>query len=166
MREKGAKTMASWSRPAGPGADRRLCLLLAALAALAGGHAALAAGPSLSLQDAWFRMVVPGRPAAGYFTLRNDGDTRATLVGAASPACGMASLHRSMESDGVVKMVPVEAIAVPAHGELRFAPGGYHVMCMQPAAAMAPGAAVSLTLRFADGTSLTAQVPVKSATGG
>ena len=45
-------------------------------------------------------------------------------------------LHQSKEENGVEKMLPVKSVPVPAHGTLSFAPGGYHLMCMQPQASM------------------------------
>ena len=62
------------------------------------------------------------------------------------------------------EMVAVEAIVVPAHGIITFAPAGYHLMCMSPGDAVTPGGAVSVTLTFADGGTLSADFPVRSAT--
>lgn len=73
----------------------------------------------------------------------------------------MVMLHQTKEVHGVEKMVPVKSLPVPAHGTLSFAPGGYHLMCMQPQASMAIGKSVPVTLKFADGSSITAQFPVQ-----
>jgi copper(I)-binding protein len=56
-------------------------------------------------------------------------------------------------------------VAVPAHGSLSFAPGGYHLMCTQPQSSMQIGHSVPMTLQFAGGGSITAQFPVKGAGG-
>ena len=108
---------------------------------------------------------MPSLPAAGYFTLSNAGGAAQTLIGAASPACGMLMLHRSVDQGGRERMVMVDRVPVPAHGEVRFVPGGYHLMCMSPTAGMRPGHSVPVTLHFADGGSLTASFPVRGATG-
>jgi copper(I)-binding protein len=134
------------------------------LAAVAPGAAAQA--PSgLKLSGQWFRFIMASRPAAGYFTLRNASATPQHLTGAASSACGTLMLHKSIHKNGIERMVMVPSVAVPAHGKLRFAPGGYHLMCMRPAAAMRPGKTVSVTLKFAGGDSLTAPFPVRNAIG-
>lgn len=140
-------------------------LIGAALAAALLTTTAPAAAAGLSIEKPWIRLIIKARPAAGYFTVRNDTDKAAELTGAASPACGMVMLHQSVEENGVGKMLPVNSVAVPAHGALTFAPGGYHLMCMQPQAAMAVGKSVPLTLKFADGQSLTASFPVKGPGG-
>jgi copper(I)-binding protein len=124
---------------------------------------ACAAG--LTIEKPWIRLIIKARPAAGYFTVKNDTDKTVELTGAASPACGMVMLHQSVEENGVGKMLPVKSVAVPAHGQFSFAPGGYHLMCMQPQPSMTIGHNVPLTLTFADGQSLTAQFPVQGPGG-
>ena len=74
-------------------------------------------------------------------------------------------LHRSVNDNGQERMEMVDSVAVPAHGEVRFEPGGYHLMCMSPTAEAARGRSVPVTLRFQDGGSLVASFPVRGATG-
>jgi periplasmic copper chaperone A len=145
---------------------RRALLLLGALCgALVSGGMAGVGEAGLALSDPWFRLVMPSLPAAGYFTLSNTGTTAQTVIGAASPACGMLMLHRSVDQGGQERMVTVASVPVPAHGKVSFAPGGYHLMCMSPAAAMRPRQSVPVTLHFADGGSLTTRFEVRNATG-
>jgi hypothetical protein len=67
--------------------------------------------------------------------------------------------------NGVDQMVHVDKVEVPAHGSFKFAPGGYHIMCMKPTDAVKPGKSVSVTLKFADGRTISADFPVKNAMG-
>jgi copper(I)-binding protein len=133
----------------------------ALLFALALSAPVLAAPQGVSIEKPWVRLIIKARPAAGYFTLHNNSNKPIELIGASSSACGMAMLHQSKEVNGVEKMLPVKSVAVPAHGTLSFAPGGYHIMCMKPQSSMAIGKSVPMTLKFAGGDSLTAQFPVK-----
>jgi periplasmic copper chaperone A len=137
-------------------------LILAAMLVLS--MPAFAAG-GLTVEKPWMRLIIKARPAAGYFTLKNDTDKPVALTGAASSACGMMMLHRSVEENGVEKMLPVKSLTVPAHGAVSFSPGGYHIMCMQPQAGMEIGKSVPVTLKFADGSSIEAQFPVKGPGG-
>jgi len=106
---------------------------------------------------------MPGdSPAGGYFTLHNSGKTPLVLTGVSSPACGMAMLHKTAKMGGMVHMMMVDNVAVAAGGTLHFAPGGYHVMCMNPKG-LKPGTNVPVTLQFADGGKLTAPFAVRSA---
>jgi len=125
---------------------------------------AFAGTDGLKLSGGWMRIIIASRPAAGYFVLKNDGSAERKLVGASSPGCGMMMLHRSKTENGIDKMMSVKAVAVPAHGTIRFAPGGYHIMCMQPKATMKPGKSVPVTLSFGDGSTLTGDFTVRGAT--
>ena len=148
-----------------PAAGRAFKPALCALALALSVTAAQAEEPGLLVSHPWLRLIMPSRPAAGYFVLSNrTGETR-TLVGAASPGCGALMLHRSVNDNGQERMEMVESVAVPAHGEVKFAPGGYHLMCMSPTAAATPGGSVPVTLRFQDGGSLVASFAVRGATG-
>jgi hypothetical protein len=91
-------------------------------------------------------------------TLKNSSAQAVVLTGASSAPCGMLMLHRSEQRGGVERMVDVPQLAVPAQGAVRFAPGGYHLMCMQPE--MRPGEVVRVTLTFQGGGTITAAFPV------
>jgi copper(I)-binding protein len=111
------------------------------------------------------RFIIKARPAAGYMTLKNTGDKPVALTAASSPACGMLMLHLSKQEHGIDKMVQVDKATVPAHGSVTFAPGGYHLMCMQPKDTMRTGGSVPVTLTFEGGQTVTAQFPVKGPGG-
>jgi hypothetical protein len=145
---------------------RRVTLAVCALIAAAWlGAPASASSNGLAISGQWFRLVMPSLPAAGYFTLSNPTAAPRVLVAAASPACGSLMLHRSLEQNGAEHMVMVPSVPLPAHGSVRFMPGGYHLMCMSPSAAMKPGQSVPVALRLADGETLNADFPVRDATG-
>ncbi len=132
------------------------------LAAIPSAHAR---AEGLTLWGAWIRLVIPSRPAAGYFILRNGSDRARSLIGASSPACGRLMLHRSATHNGADEMVRVDKVPVPAHARVQFAPRGYHLMCMQPSAELKPGQQVTVRLHFADGTTLAQPFKVRGATG-
>jgi periplasmic copper chaperone A len=122
---------------------------------------AFAAG-GLSADGAWIRQAPPGmKMLAGYLTVSNHGAKPRSVVAASSPAFGHIELHRSVIQNGVAKMIPQMSITIPAHGELHFAPGGYHLMLMKPKRAFKLGEMVPLTLRFANGQTITVQAVVK-----
>ena len=135
-------------------------LALALLAALP----ALAAAP-LEVSDGWIRAMPAGIPSGGYFTLHNRSGKNATLTGASAPACGNLMLHKSEMTGGMSSMHHVDEVDVPAGGSIAFAPGGYHLMCMQVTSAITPGAKVPVTLLFKDGSKLTVPFEVRNAAG-
>jgi len=65
----------------------------------------------------------------------------------------------------MASMSDVARIDVPAGGTLKFAPGGYHLMCMNPTALLKQGTNVSVSLHLADGATIAAAFAVRSATG-
>jgi periplasmic copper chaperone A len=138
------------------------------MVALAGfvvvGSTAAAAG-GITIDKPWLRFIIKDRPAAGYFTLRNDTDRKIELTGASSSGCGMVMLHQSKETGGVDKMLPVKSVTVPAHGTLSFTPGSYHLMCMNPQSTVTVGSRVPVILKFADGKTMSADFPVKGPSG-
>ena len=62
-------------------------------------------------------------------------------------------------------MQHVAEVDVPAGGTIKFAPGGYHLMCMDAKPVITPGGAVQVTLTFNDGSNLTVKFAVRNAAG-
>jgi copper(I)-binding protein len=137
----------------------------AAIAALLLTVALCEARADVIVSDAWIRALPSSVPSGGYFTLHNGGAKPVTLTGAESPACGMLMLHRSEDHGGMGSMEDVIAIPVPAGGTLKFAPGGYHLMCMDATPAIRPGGSVPITLAFKDAAPLTVKFQVRNAAG-
>ena len=132
-----------------------------ALAAALLAAPAFAAG--IAVQQPWVRWLPVGLPAAGYATLVNAGDTPVSLVGVSSPDYGMVMIHRSLDRGGMERMVMVNSIPVPPHGRAALAPGGYHLMLMQPRHVIRPGMRVSVRFEFSDGSTIDVAMPVRPA---
>jgi len=142
-----------------------LSLCFAAAVVSGGGHAARAAESGINVSDAWMRVIIAKRPAAGYMTIRNDGDKPRHLIEASSPSCGMLMLHKTVEQGGQSQMIMLNEVVVPAHGSVAFKSGSFHLMCMGLGSSMKPGNTVSVTLGFADGAKIEVPFLVKNATG-
>ena len=133
--------------------------LVAALLVTLVAAPAVAAGP-ISVEKAWVRPAAKGLPtSAAYFTIRNTGPAD-SLEGVSTPA-GRASLHMSMNHDGMMMMHGMSAVPVPAGGAVSFAPGGYHVMIEGLKAPLTAGQTTPLTLRFAKAGKIEVQAPVR-----
>ena len=115
-----------------------------------------------SIESAWVRAAPPGAASlAGYLVLRNDCDVPVTVTGAEAADFAMPMIHRTVEEDGVSKMRHVDASVVRPGGELRFEPGGLHLMLMHPARTLAEGDTVRIGLVLADGRTVEAEFPVR-----
>lgn len=140
--------------------------MLSLIVALAAGLSTPPPSSShVTVANGWFRALPANLPAGGYFELRNTGRWPILLRGASSPACGMLMLHKSESKNGVGSMEDVSRLEIPAGGTLSFAPGGYHLMCMDPTRAIAPGGSVAVTLLFSDKTEATTNFAVRNAQG-
>ena len=116
-----------------------------------GGHgdtASFAVG-DLVVENPWARESVT-RTGAAYLTVRNGGAADDRLIGVASEVAGRAELHGSEMQDGVMRMRPVEAVEVPAHGQAALEPGGLHIMLIGLKAPLEEGGSFALTLTFED----------------
>jgi periplasmic copper chaperone A len=142
--------------------NRRAALVAAALLA-ATANAAFAA--PVTVTEAWMRALPGNLPAGGYFTLHNGTAKSVTLTSAQSSACGMLMLHKSDTMSGMASMSDVASVDVAAGSTVKFAPGGYHLMCMDPTPALKPGASVAVTLQLAGGAKITTPFAVRNATG-
>ena len=132
---------------------RTFGVLLGGLLLAGAAHADQAS--QIQADSAWIRVLPAGLPAGGYVTLHNGGDSVATLTAVTSKRYAQAMLHQSTTAGGMGRMVMVDTLDIPAHGDVSLAPGGYHLMLMQATTPVQAGDSVPLVLRFADGSTLT-----------
>jgi len=112
---------------------------------------AVAAAPKVS--DPWVPEMPPGAHAYGAFmVLDNSGDEAVSLIRAEAPGFAKIELHESVDIDGMHRMIEKDEIVIPAQGQTRLAPGGYHIMLIGPEKRLVEGDTVPLTLTFSDGT--------------
>src|SRR6185437_346579 len=116
--------------------------------------AAMAAAPSVRIEHAWIRWLPANLPVAGYATLVNDSDGVQRLTGVSSPDYASVMLHRSRLAQGDSTMEMVDDLDIPAHGSVKLAPGGYHLMLSHATHPVKPGDKVPMRLHFADGSVL------------
>lgn len=117
-------------------------------------------GPTqVTVDDAWVRMpAVPGRPGAAYFTIHG-GPRPATLIGVTSDLSIRSEMHESMSGGGMAGMKPIAQVAIPAGGEVKFQPGGRHVMLFGINPHARKDVTFLLTFTFADGNRITRNAP-------
>ena len=138
-----------------------LGLLLAASAAVA-ATSTKPADCGLHIEQPWIRAAPPGAMMlAGYAKVSNSCATPATIVGVEGPDFGDASIHETLVENGVSRMRAAGQLTVPAHGQLLFAPGGAHLMLMEPKRMLAEGGRTALRLVLADGRKVSADFVVR-----
>jgi periplasmic copper chaperone A len=81
-----------------------------------------------------------------YLAITNNGDAPDTLLAVSSAMATKGTLHGSMAGSG---MAPLANLVIPAHGTVRMAPGGTHLMFEGLSRAIAAGDNFPLEARFA-----------------
>ncbi|PKP65375.1 MAG: hypothetical protein CVT85_06575 [Alphaproteobacteria bacterium HGW-Alphaproteobacteria-7] len=106
---------------------------------------------------------VKGNPAAVYFDLSYAGADGLTLNTVTVEGAGMSMIHQTAEKDGAMTMTEAGPVALTTGAPVSFAPGGLHVMAMQPSDAWQPGGTVNVTLSLSDGTTQSFAANVRAA---
>ena len=107
--------------------------------------------PALVASDVTITQPMPGMAmSAGYLTLTNNTEETITITRVSSPGYASVELHETVVDDGIARMRALEKIEVPAGAKTTLAPGGKHLMLMQPTKV----AADSVSLQFYDGATL------------
>jgi copper(I)-binding protein len=103
----------------------------------------------LHIEHPWSREMPAVAPtAAAYFVVHNKGAEADRLLSVSTPVAGKAELHEHIHADGLMKMQQVQNVAIPAGGEVKFEPMGYHVMLFNLKQQAKDGERFPLTLTF------------------
>ena len=104
------------------------------------------------VRDAWVRESPPGvAMMAGYMVLQNNTSRSQVLAAASSSGFESVMIHRTIVKDGLAGMVHASQIELTPSASLIFAPGGYHLMLMNPRRALRAGERVVINLEFRGG---------------
>jgi periplasmic copper chaperone A len=116
----------------------------------------------ITIDKAWARATPKGAEVGvGYMVVHNNGATPDTLTGGAADFATV-EIHEMKSEGGVMTMAPLKnGLAIPAHGTVRLAPGGYHVMFTHLNKPLVKGEKVKATLDFAHAGPVTVEFPVE-----
>lgn len=104
------------------------------------------------VEQGWIRAAPPKAGVlAGYARLLEPCGRMAVVVAVQSDAFAGVQMHETRVDKGVSTMRELTRAVVPARGALSFAPGGNHLMLMQPRRALPVGAHVRIAFMLADG---------------
>jgi copper(I)-binding protein len=127
---------------------------------------AVSVAAKVQVSDAWIRPAVKGQSGTGGF-MNLMSPEGATLVGFSTPIAEIAELHEMAMQGDVMRMRPIESLALPAGQTVGLKPGGHHLMLMGLKKPLKVGDQIPLTLKLkaANGQMLkqTILVPVQSA---
>ena len=123
------------------------CLILALTLVPAASEEA-----GVSVHDSWIRETPPGMTMmAGYMALRNNTSRSQVLMAASSSGFESVMIHRTIVKNGMAGMVHASQIEIIPNASLIFAPGGYHLMLINPKRTLRAGDPVIINLEFRGG---------------
>src|SRR5712691_9759734 len=106
----------------------------------------------VSVRDAWVRETPPGvAMMAGYMVLQNNTSRSQVLVAASSSGFETVMIHRTIVKEGLTGMEHASQIELLPNGSLLFAPGGHHLMLVNPKRTLRAGDRVDVHLEFRGG---------------
>lgn len=121
---------------------------------------ALAQAQGVTVDHPWARATAPSAKVGGVFLTLVPGAAPDKVVGASSPVAGSVELHRTVQENGVMKMLPVETLPVEPGKPVELKPGGLHIMLMGLKQQLKQGTTFPVTLTFEKSPPVTATVTV------
>lgn len=119
----------------------------------------------IAITPGFVRTPSKGAPAtAGYLSLTASLDD--TLLKVSTEAASSVELHTMTMQEGVMRMRPLPQIDLPAGQTVALAPGGLHLMIMQPDQSLVAAGTVEITLTFENAGDITVALPVQRTAGG
>lgn len=125
-----------------------------------------AAGPAITVTDAWASATPGGIDvSAGYLNIANGGAETDRLIGAATPRAARVEFHTMSMDGGLMQMRQIESAEIPAGGETSFTPGGNHLMFVGVTQPFAAGEDIPVTLSFEHAGTIEVTLPVRAGGG-
>lgn len=123
--------------------------------------AAFAQSAPVTAERAWVRATVQGQASSGGYLVLTASEPL-VLVGASTPVAGVTEVHEMKMEGEVMRMRPVDSLALAPGKPLELKPGGYHLMLMQLRTPLQPQARIPLTLVFRDAAGATRTLSVSA----
>lgn len=140
-------------------------MFAAAILGLALACQQASAGEGLKVVQLWARASLAGvRNGIVYGRLADAGSATVELVSASTPVADHVEFHEHSMTAGVMTMRALEEIKVEPGQVVTLQPGGMHMMLIDLKRPLTAGQSFPLTLKLADGDSMTVSVSVLGAT--
>jgi copper(I)-binding protein len=114
------------------------------------------------IEKPWARATPKGAEVgAGYFVVRNNGAAPDRLIGGSADFATI-QIHEMKTENSVMTMPELmSGLAIPAHGIVRLAPGGYHVMFAHLTKPLVKGDKIKVTFNFDHAGAIAVEIPVE-----
>ena len=116
----------------------------------------------LDISNAWIKNLPPAVPVrAAYMTLHNSSTKPQRIVSLHSTSFAAVEIHETVMHEGMMRMQQVPELQLNSGETVQLAPGGLHLMLIQPAEPTRPGEMHTIEIEFDDGSRQSLQLPVK-----
>ena len=115
----------------------------------------------LTIEKPWARATPKGAVVgAAYLEIRNAGGEADRLTGGTADF-GNVEIHEMSMQGNVMQMRELkDGLAIPAHGDVKLSPGGYHIMLTGLKHSLVKGETAKVTLTFERAGAVTVDFPV------
>ena len=115
----------------------------------------------LTIEKPWARATPKGADiGVAYVEIRNGGGDADKLTGGSADFASV-EIHETSMQGNVMKMQELkDGLAIPAHGGVKLAPGGYHLMLTGLKHPLVKGETAKVTLTFERAGAVTVDFPV------
>ena len=120
-----------------------------------------AIGPDGEPVGPWLRSAAVGEMSAAYFTVPNAGPDTLRITGVEVDAAESASLHRTVDSAGAIRMVGIDTLAIAPGDSAVLAPRGLHVMLHGMRVPATPGDTIVIRLFSSRADTITVRAAVR-----
>ena len=116
----------------------------------------------LDIGDAWIKNLPPTIPVrAGYMTIHNAQTHAISIIAIRSDAFASVGIHRTIKQDGMMRMEPVPTWSIEPESTVQLAPGGLHLMMINPTEPTKPGDTLKIEIELDDGSTQSLNMTVK-----
>ena len=111
------------------------------------------ASAELDVRDPWIKNLPASVPVrAGYMTIHNPQSKAVSIVSLRSDAFASVEIHQTIEQDGMMRMEQVRSLNIESNSSVQLAPGGLHLMMMNPSEPTQPGDLLEIVIVLDDGS--------------
>lgn len=117
----------------------------------------------LVVEHAKVRAAIPGTSnTAGYAIIKNITNKDIKLVGAKSDIAAKVEYHQHLHQGGLMKMIKLDDVTIPANDSLVFESGGLHIMFLEVDSKMSDQKSATVKLIDENGRSVDVEFSVQS----
>lgn len=120
------------------------------------------ADSAMVLEKAWIAEAPPmSKVMAAYMQIQNPGAEALEITKIASADFSSIEIHRTVDENGVARMLRQNGLSIAAQSHFELQPGGYHLMLFNPGKAFKAGDHSQLIFTFIDGSTMSFDLVVK-----